>query len=219
MPYIEEAAPMYVHALQNPPTVDDLPECANLPGRQEIKRKLQECIQAQIIEANKRQTTLAPIFSILISKANGMHRAIETEYSMPAPLASLLKTFPLCIILTAKRLIIENIGRATETKIDSEESLLNASLYRVGNQDSIPSRIKPITIMQTKIGKTPELLKICQMESPCICFFVFSTSVSFSGLAKTRLISVRKIAPATIQKIVDVKNTAFQDINAIQIGV
>ena len=55
IPYIEPAAPIYVQALQNPPMVEALPLLANLPGTHEIRRKLHECIQAQVITAKNRQ--------------------------------------------------------------------------------------------------------------------------------------------------------------------
>ena len=58
IPYIEPAAPTYVQALQKPPMVEALPERANHPGTQEIKRKLHECIQAHTIPASKRQISL-----------------------------------------------------------------------------------------------------------------------------------------------------------------
>ena len=128
MPYIELAAPIYVQALQKPPTVEALPVFANLPGTQEISRKLQECIQAQTTDAKSRQITLQATASTLISKQKGIQRTIENANKIPAPLTSLLKTLPLCIALTKKRLIIEKIGKATDTRIDSELSRLKASL-------------------------------------------------------------------------------------------
>lgn len=166
IPYIDAAAPMYVQALQKPLTVDVLPVPANLPGRQEISKKFTECMQALITPANNKQITLAAVWETLIRQAKGMHSTMDRANKIPVPRASLLNTFPLCINLMRKRLMIENIGNATDTRIDSELSLLNASLYRVGSQDSIPSRIKPITIMQTNIGKTPERQNTCQTE-PC----------------------------------------------------
>ena len=161
IPYIEVAAPTYVQALQKPPTVDALPVPANLPGRQEMSRKLQECIQALIMPAKSKHTTLAAVCSTLIRIEKGMQRAIDRANKIPEPRASLLNKSFLCIILTKNRLIIEKIGNATDTRIDSSEPRLKASLYKVGSQDSIPSRIKPITIMQTKMGKIPERAKTC----------------------------------------------------------
>ena len=127
-PYIEVAAPIYVQALQRPPTVEALPVPANLPGKQEISKKLQECINALMTPAKSRQITLAMVFSTLISSANGKQRAIERAKSIPEPLASLLNKGFLCIILTKNKLMIEKIGRATDTRIDSSELRLNASL-------------------------------------------------------------------------------------------
>ena len=88
----------------------------------------------------------------------------------------------------------------------------------MGSQDSIPSRIKPIAIMQTNMGKTPFSRNICQRERLCpnSAFDVFSL---FSALPfKTMLIATIKIIPTTILKTVDVKKTALNDIKEIQIG-
>ena len=59
IPYIDVAAPTYVQALQNPPTVDAFPVPAKRPGIQEISKKFEECIQALISPATIKQIILA----------------------------------------------------------------------------------------------------------------------------------------------------------------
>ena len=128
IPYIDAAAPIYVQALQKPLTVEALPVFANLPGTQEINRKLQECINAQTMQARIKQIILQAALFTLIKKQRGTQRAIDNPKSMPAPLTSLLNTLPLCIALTAKRLIIEKTGNTTDTKIELSLLLLNTCI-------------------------------------------------------------------------------------------
>ena len=220
IPYIEAAAPIYVQALQKPLTVEALPVFANLPGTQEIKRKLQECINAQTMQARSKQIILQIELLMLINKQRGIQSTMERPKSMQEPLTSLLNTLPLCITRTKNKLIIEKKGKATDTKIELSLLLLKTSIYKVGSQLSMPSRIKPIATMQTKIGSTPLLIKICQRVDFFSTFSILATPVSiFSAfLGKARHIANMKIAPTTIQNIVEVKNTALQDIKEIQRG-
>ena len=155
-----------MQALQHPPIVDALPVFENLPGRQEINKKLQECIHAQTVQASIKHKAASEDVSLFIKKANGIQRANEIPNKITEPLASLLNSFFLCNALTAKRLIIENIGKATDTRIELSLDLLNASIYNVGSHDSIPSLIKPIAIIHKKIGKTPLSLNMENIDFP-----------------------------------------------------
>ena len=225
IPYIDTAAPIYVHALQQPLTVDALPVFLNLPGTQEIKRKLHECINAQTMQARSKHIILQAELFTFIKKQRGIQRTIESPKRMPAPLTSLLNTLPLCIALTANKLIIEKIGNATETKIEFSLVCSKTSLYSVGSQLSIPSRIKPMAIMQTNIGKTPFLIKIWKIDvllssafSSGFSDFTEAISLISAFFGKTKLMDKIKIKPATIQKTVEVKNTNFHDIIEMQSG-
>jgi hypothetical protein len=95
IPYIDTAAPMYVQALQRPLTVDALPVFANLPGTQEISKKLQECINAQTMQARSKHKILHTELFTLIKKQSGIQSTIDNPKSMPAPLTSLLNILPL----------------------------------------------------------------------------------------------------------------------------
>lgn len=208
-----------MQALQQPPTVDVLPVPANLPGRQEISKKFTECMQALIMAARNKQITLAAVQCTSIRQAKGMHSTADMAKMIAEPEASLLNKGFLCIRRTKKTLIIEKTGRATDTRIDSSEFLPNASLYSVGSQDSIPSRIKPMAIMQTKMGKIPVCTKVCHT---LLSDFTASLSTGAAGalsfFPKTRLIATRKKTPTTKEKTVEVKNTALYDIKDMQIG-
>ena len=128
IPYIEIDAPMYVQALQSPPTVDALPVFAKRPGTQEISKKLQECINAQTIQASSKHKILQDELFTLIKKHIGIQSATDIPKSITEPLTSLLKTLPLCIARTANRLIIEKIGKTTEAKIELSLDCSNTSL-------------------------------------------------------------------------------------------
>ena len=66
IPYIDTAAPTYTKALQNPLVVAAFPRFENRPGRHDIKRKLQPCMQAQIAQAMIRQIVLdAKAFDVI----------------------------------------------------------------------------------------------------------------------------------------------------------
>ena len=215
-----------MQALQKPLIVDALPVFANLPGTHEMSKKLHECINAHTMQASNKHTILHTELFTLIKKQSGMQRNIDKPKRIPAPLTSLLNNLPLCIALTANKLIIENIGSATDTKIEFSLVCSNTSLYRVGSQLSIPSRIKPMAIIQTKIGKTPFLMKISITDdfslevTSALDVSCFGEAVKSNSdfLGRTRLIAKMKITPATIQNTVEVKNTSFHDIIEMQSG-
>ena len=126
IPYIELAAPIYTKALVSPLTVEDLPNEANLPGTQEISRKFTPCIAAHIRTVRIRLTIRAATFVKPIVIASGIASTAEAPKRIAAPRISLLKSFPLCRVVVRDTLIIENIGSATATRIDSFGSLSNA---------------------------------------------------------------------------------------------
>ena len=79
IPYMERDAPIYVQALHKPPTVEALPVFANLPGTQEISKKLQECINAHTIQARSKHIILQAGLFMLIKKESGIQRTFEGE--------------------------------------------------------------------------------------------------------------------------------------------
>ena len=108
--------------------IDALPVFAKRPGTQEISKKLQECINAQTIQASSKHKILQAELFTLIKKHIGIQSATDIPKSITEPLTSLLKTLPLCIARTANRLIIEKIGKTTEAKIELSLDCSNTSL-------------------------------------------------------------------------------------------
>ena len=95
MPYIEIAAPTYVNALQKPLVVAALPYFENLPGKQEMRRKLHACIQAHIVQARIRQAIRAAMCSDVISITIGRARIIVMPNRIDEPRVSFLKVLVL----------------------------------------------------------------------------------------------------------------------------
>ena len=65
-PYVEMAAPTQVKALQKPLTVAERPNCLNLPGKQEISRKLHPCIVAHTKADKVSEAYLAMVLLLFI---------------------------------------------------------------------------------------------------------------------------------------------------------
>ena len=157
IPYIDIAAPMYVHALHRPPMVEVRPVLTNLAGTQEISKKLIPCIQAHTRAARMREITLktGSLKQSVIARAPAS--AADAMNSVSEPCISLLKSVRLCSAVTEDIASIENIGSTTDTRMDSLACVSKTSQYRVGNHDSIPSLKNPIAMIAKKIGISPLL--------------------------------------------------------------
>ena len=127
MPYVEIAAPIYTQLLQTPLTVADLPMQANLPGKQEMSKKLTPCIAPQISAVKSKEITPNTLPSICTKKARGIAHSNAPPKRIAAPITSLLNVLRLCNAVTTEMLMIEKIGSIIDKSVDSDTSLLNAS--------------------------------------------------------------------------------------------
>ena len=87
IPYVDIAAPIYIQLLHIPPTVAALPVWANLPGRQEMRRKFTPCIEAQIKEARSRDIIPDALPSVPTKRARRKAHKSERENNITVPLA------------------------------------------------------------------------------------------------------------------------------------
>ena len=92
------------------------------------EQKFTPCIAAHTRTVKKRQIMRTAALFIPIKIESGTQRTTDIAKRIAEPPSSLLKSFPLCSAVMSVRLIIKNIGSATDTKIDSAESRLKASL-------------------------------------------------------------------------------------------
>ena len=113
--------------MEKPLVVAALPHFANLPGIQDISRKLQACIQAQTSAERIRQISEPRKLFASINRYTGIQIRADMPKTTSEPFASLLKRGFLCNAVIILMLAIENIGRITDISVPSAASLLNAS--------------------------------------------------------------------------------------------